>query len=181
MILLAFRTRKHYSLKQEDTWMAKRSNTSIDLDAETRAEVIQILNQHLADTFDLYSQTKQAHWNVKGPQFIALHELYDTLATELVGHVDTIAERVTALGGAADGTARMAAAASRLPDYPGGAIGSLESVQALSERYAALARTTRSAIDKSDELGDMDSADIFTEVSRGLDKALWFLEAHLQK
>jgi starvation-inducible DNA-binding protein len=75
----------------------------------------------------------------------------------------------------------MAAAASRLPDYPGGAIGSLESVQALSERYAALARTTRSAIDKSDELGDMDSADIFTEVSRGLDKALWFLEAHLQK
>jgi len=161
--------------------MPKKSNTSIDLDPETRAEVNRILNQQLADTFDLYSQTKQAHWNVKGSQFIALHELYDKLATELLDHVDTIAERVTALGGVAEGTARMAVAASRLPDYPGGTVGSMESVQALAERYAALARTTRAAIDRTDELGDMDAADIFTAVSRALDKALWFLEAHLVK
>ena len=161
--------------------MPKKSNTSIDLDAETRAEINSILNQHLADTFDLYSHTKQAHWNVKGSQFFQLHELYDKLATELLDHVDTIAERVTTLGGAAEGTARMAVAASRLPDYPDGSVASLESVQLLAERYAALATTTRDAIDKTDELGDIDTSDLFTGVSRGLDKALWFLEAHLQK
>ena len=113
--------------------------------------------------------------------FSSFHESYDKLATELLGHVDTIAERVTTLGGAAEGTARMAVAASRLPDYPGGPVGSMESVQSLAERYAALAATTRDAIDKTDELGDIDTSDVFTEVSRALDKALWFLEAHLQK
>jgi len=161
--------------------MPKKTNTSIDLDAETRAELNKLLNQHLADTFDLYSHTKQAHWNVKGSQFFQLHELYDKLATELLDHVDTIAERVTTLGGAAEGTAHMTVGASRLPDFPNGPVGSQESVQALSERYAALAATTRAAIDKSDDLGDIGTSDLFTGVSRGLDKALWFLEAHLQK
>jgi starvation-inducible DNA-binding protein len=158
----------------------KTYKTSIDLDAETREQMIALLNQQLADTFDLYSQTKQAHWNVKGPQFFQLHELFDQLATSLLGHVDTIAERATALGGTALGTARMSSAASRLPEYPVTVSGSLESVEALSERYAALATTSRQAIDKADEQGDMDTADVFTEVSRDLDKSLWFLEAHIQ-
>jgi starvation-inducible DNA-binding protein len=158
----------------------KTYKTSIDLDAETREQVIVLLNQQLADTFDLYSQTKQAHWNVKGAQFFQLHELFDQLATSILGHVDTIAERATALGGTALGTARMSAAASRLPEYPSTVSGSLESVEALTERYAVLATTSREAIDKSDELGDMDTADVFTGVSRDLDKSLWFLEAHLQ-
>jgi starvation-inducible DNA-binding protein len=158
----------------------KLHKTSIDLDAETREQVVTLLNQQLADTFDLYSQTKQAHWNVKGAQFFQLHELFDKLAAELLEHVDTIAERATTLGGTALGTARMAAAKSRLPEYSTETVGGRESVEALVKRYAELAATTRAAIDRSDELEDLDTADLFTGVSRGLDKSLWFLEAHLQ-
>jgi starvation-inducible DNA-binding protein len=158
----------------------KTYKTSIDLDAETREQMIALLNQQLADTFDLYSQTKQAHWNVKGHQFFQLHELFDQLATGVLGHVDTIAERATALGGTALGTARMSAASSRLPEYPSNVSGSLESVETLTERYAALAASSREAIDKADKAGDIDTSDVFTEVSRDLDKSLWFLEAHLQ-
>jgi starvation-inducible DNA-binding protein len=155
-------------------------HTRIDLAPDMREMVSALLNQQLADTFDLYSQTKQAHWNVKGAQFYPLHELFDKLAGELEGYVDLIAERVTTLGGTAMGTVRLSSAASRLPEYPLDAIGSLPSVEALVARYASLAATTRAAIDMATEHGDMDTADLFTEVSRGLDKALWFLEAHLQ-
>lgn len=159
----------------------KTFSTQIDLAAETREEMIALLNRQLADTFDLFSQTKQAHWNVKGAQFYQLHELFDELAGLLLGFVDQIAERATALGGAAQGTVRMAADATRLSEYPSGGIDSLTSVEALAGRYAALAETTRKAIDAADQAGDMSTADLFTEVSRGLDKSLWFLEAHLQK
>ncbi|MGH9843007.1 MAG: DNA starvation/stationary phase protection protein Dps [Blastocatellia bacterium] len=158
----------------------KLHKTSIDLDSETREQVVALLNQQLADTFDLYSQTKQAHWNVKGMHFIQLHELFDQLATGLLPHVDDIAERVTTLGGTAMGTARMAAGASLLPEYSADTIGSRESVEALIKRYAALAASTRAAIDTADDLGDADTADLFTAVSRELDKSLWFLEAHVQ-
>src|SRR5262245_51051904 len=126
----------------------KLHKTSIDLDAETRQQAIELLNQQLADTFDLYSQTKQAHWNVKGMHFIQLHELFDKLAAELLEHVDTIAERSTALGGTALGTARMSAAKSRLPEYSEDIFEGRESVEALVERYADLAATTRAAIDR---------------------------------
>jgi len=158
----------------------KMHKTSIDLNSETREQVVALLNQQLADTFDLYSQTKQAHWNVKGMQFMQLHELFDQLAGDLLPHVDEIAERVTSLGGTAMGTARMAGGTSRLPEYSAETIGGRESVEALVTRYAALAASTRAAIEAADELGDADTADLFTSVSRGLDKSLWFLEAHLQ-
>ncbi len=160
--------------------MGKMHKTSIDLDGETREQIVALLNRQLADTFDLYSQTKQAHWNVKGAQFFQLHELLDKLAGDVLGHVDTIAERATTLGGTALGTARMSAAASRLPEYPADVIGSRESVEALVARYSTLAASTRAAIDTADGLGDADTADLFTGVSRDLDKSLWFLEAHLQ-
>ena len=159
----------------------KTFSTQNDLAAETRKKMIDLLNAQLADTFDLFSQTKQAHWNVKGAQFYPLHKLYDELAAELLGYVDLIAERATALGGAAQGTVRMAAGAIRLAEYPAGGVDSLPSVDALAKRYAALAKTTRKAIDEADKAKDMDTADLFTEISRGLDKSLWFLEAHLQK
>lgn len=159
----------------------KYHKTSIDLDSETREQIVTLLNQQLADTFDLYSQTKQAHWNVKGPHFIQLHELFDTLAAEVLPYVDDIAERATSLGGTAYGTARMSSAASRLPEYPADTFDGIESVKALVERYAALATTTRAAVDTADDLGDVDTADLFTGVSRGLDKSLWFLEAHIQE
>jgi starvation-inducible DNA-binding protein len=160
--------------------MTKMYATKNDLDFEKREQIIAVLNQQLADTFDLYSQTKQAHWNVKGEQFFQLHELFDKLATEVLDYVDTIAERATALGGTALGTAKMSASASRLPDYPVDVVGSLDSVRTLVERYANLAASSRAAIDTATEFGDLDTADMFTEVSRGLDKSLWFLEAHLQ-
>lgn len=167
---------------QEDSRPAMRMvKTHHDLPEDTREEMILLLNNQLADTFDLFSQTKQAHWNVKGPEFYQLHELYDELAGQLLEYVDLIAERATALGGAATGTVRMAAQASRLPEFKDGPVGSRESIQLLVERYAGLAESTRQGIDTADESGDADTADLLTEVSRGLDKALWFLEAHIQE
>jgi starvation-inducible DNA-binding protein len=158
----------------------KTYKTRIDLPAEVREEMIALLNQQLADTFDLYSQAKQAHWNVKGAQFFQLHELFDSLAGEAVGYVDLIAERVTALGGTAAGTVRMSAAASRLDEYPLDVSRGLASVEALVSAYASSAESTREAIEVAERAGDADTADLFTEVSRGFDKSLWFLEAHLQ-
>lgn len=155
--------------------------TRIDIPKETRYEMIALLNQHLADTFDLYSQTKQAHWNVKGDDFYQLHLLFDELAEELLGYVDMIAERATALGGEALGTARMAATASRLPEYPENVFVGMETVSALVDRYSRLAETAREAIATAEKAEDMDTSDLFIEVSRALDKRLWFLEAHLQK
>ncbi len=155
--------------------------TSIDIPAGTRAEIIGLCNQQLADTSDLYSQIKQAHWNVKGPEFISLHLLYDSLAEEIEPYVDMIAERVTALGGYATGTTRMAAANSRLPEFPTDVTLGLETVEALVERYANYAASTRAAIEESDKAGDQSTADLFTEISRVVDKGLWFLQAHLQK
>ena len=119
--------------------------TRNDLPLEIREKIVTLLNQHLADTFDLYSQTKQAHWNVKGPQFFQMHELFDKLAEEVEDLVDMIAERATSLGGIAQGTARQAAAASRLPDYPAEAITGAQHLEAVVVCFAALAVTTRAA------------------------------------
>ena len=154
--------------------------TRNDLNESLRSQMIALLNQQLADTFDLFSQIKQAHWNVKGMDFIQLHELFDDLAEQAEGYVDLIAERATTLGGTALGTVRMAAAASRLTECPEQLGGSKGAVEVLVDRYANVAGTTRKAIDVSAEAGDADTSDLFTEVSRGLDKGLWFLEAHLQ-
>jgi starvation-inducible DNA-binding protein len=154
--------------------------TKIDLSADTRGKVVALLNQQLADTFDLFSQIKQAHWNVKGLHFIALHELFDKLAEETEDYVDDIAERATALGGVAVGTARAAGKVSRLAEFPLEGLHGKAAVEALVERYAALAASTRKAIETAASLGDAGTSDLFTGVSRGLDKSLWFLEAHLQ-
>jgi starvation-inducible DNA-binding protein len=151
-----------------------------DLPVQTREQMIALLNQQLADTSDLYSQAKQAHWNVKGPQFFQLHELFDELAKALEQYVDLLAERVTALGGDAMGTDRTVAAASRLPDYPETLAGGLQHVATLAERYAHYAFTTRTATNAAADAGDAGTADLFTEISRGVDKHLWFLEAHLE-
>lgn len=154
--------------------------TRNDVGQDTRQKMVDLINQQLADTFDLMSQTKQAHWNVKGPHFIALHEMFDVFAAGLAGYVDMIAERCTALGGYAMGTARMAAANTSLEEYPTNVIRDMDHVQALAERYAALGKSLREAIEESDDAGDKDTSDMFTEMSRDVDKWLWFLEAHLQ-
>lgn len=155
-------------------------STRIDIVEASREELVQLLNARLADTFDLYSQLKQAHWNVKGSDFIQLHKLYDDVAEIVLEHVDMIAERATALGGLALGTARMAAAASTLDEYPVGAVDGMDTVSAIADRLAGYGASVRAAIDAAVDLNDQDTADLFTEVSRAIDKHLWFVEAHLQ-
>ena len=159
--------------------MAKHEGTRIDVAPKLRTNMVALLNQQLADTLDLQTQVKQAHWNVAGPHFIALHELFDKFAEELEGPVDDIAERITSLAGVAYGSARMAAQASRLKEFPDGRIDGMKAVAALADRYAQLAKSTRAAIDTAAKQGDADTSDLFTGISRELDKALWFLEAHL--
>jgi starvation-inducible DNA-binding protein len=154
--------------------------TAVGLPAATRVAMIELLNQELADTTDLYSQTKQAHWNVKGIHFYQLHLLFDQLAEKRQGEADELAERATELGGYALGTVRMAAASSRLPEIPTDINAGDDYVRALVERYGIHANSMRAAIDEADEAGDKDTADLFTEISRELDKDLWFLQAHLQ-
>lgn len=168
---MATRTKEH---------TVRMVKTSMDLSKDTRQEMVQMLNQNMADLFDLFSQTKQAHWNVKGPQFFQLHKLYDELADMILPHVDTVAERITALGGAATGTVRMAARSTRLSEFAEGPIGSMESVRMLADCYAALAKHTREAIDIAEEAKDMVTSDLMIEVTNDLDKALYFLESHLQ-
>jgi starvation-inducible DNA-binding protein len=153
--------------------------TKNDLPEGVRTKVVQLLNERLADGIDLQTQTKQAHWNVKGPNFIALHELFDQVNAAVEGYVDEIAERAVQLGGVAEGTARMVARRSSLAEYPP-AVDGRSHVEALSSALAAFAKSARKAIDDANELRDLDTADIFTEISRGLDKWLWFVEAHLQ-
>jgi starvation-inducible DNA-binding protein len=155
--------------------------TRIDIPEEQRTRLVALLNRQLADTLDLYSQTKFAHWNVKGSDFIQLHLLYDQLAEHLIGHVDLIAERATTLGGTALGTARMSAKASTLEEFPATSLNGMDSVKALADRFAAYAQSTRNSIEESEKLEDTDTSDLFTEVSRQIDTDLWFLEAHIQE
>jgi starvation-inducible DNA-binding protein len=157
----------------------KEFATRNDIPHRTRATMITLLNQQLADTFDLYSQTKQAHWNVKGINFYQLHLLFDEAAESIFEYVDMIAERVTALGGYAQGTARMAAASSRLAEFPTDLTDGRQMVAVLAERFAQYGATTRAAINTAAEDGDQSTSDLFTEISRTVDKQLWFLEAHL--
>ena len=160
---------------------ARSFDTRIDIPVATRTEMVELLNARLADASDLYSQTKQAHWNVKGSDFIQLHELFDSLAGAVLGFVDLIAERATALGGEALGTVRMAAAASSLDEFPRDSYDGMDAVDTLASAYATFGRAVRAAADAADAAGDTDTNDLFVEISRGIDKSLWFLEAHLQK
>jgi starvation-inducible DNA-binding protein len=142
--------------------------------------MIELLNQELADTSDLFSQTKQAHWNLKGPNFYQLHLLFDQLAEKREDEADELAERATTLGGYATGTVRMAAASSQLPELPTDIDAGMDYVQALVERYADHAAHVRAGIEQADKAGDLDTADLLTQISREVDKDLWFLQAHLQ-
>ena len=154
--------------------------TKNDLPEAGRLEAIGLLNQRLADCIDLQTQCKQAHWNVKGPTFIALHKLFDEINEDVEGYVDLIAERVVQLGGIAEGTVGVVADRSTLVDYPLALATGAEHVAALSDALAAFGRTARVGIEEMNELEDADSADILTEISRGVDKWLWFVEAHQQ-
>jgi starvation-inducible DNA-binding protein len=154
--------------------------TENDISPSRRSELNALMNQRLADAVDLQMQMKQAHWNVKGPHFIGLHELFDEIDEAVESYVDLIAERIVQLGGIAEGTVRSAAARSRLEEYPLTIADGQAHVEAVAKALSTFGREARQTIDQADELGDADGADIFTEVSRGIDKWLWFVEAHSQ-
>jgi starvation-inducible DNA-binding protein len=155
-------------------------STRIDLSAKTRARMVAVLNGRLADALDLQLQAKQAHWNVKGPSFIALHELFDKVAVETSGHVDELAERITALGGIAEGTVQAVAGRSRLDPYPLEISDGRAHLDALAAALAKFGKAVRKSIDDAAKAGDADTSDLFTGISRAADKNLWLLEAHLQ-
>lgn len=155
--------------------------TKNDIPEAVRGKIIDILSARLADSADLMLQAKQAHWNVKGPTFIALHELFDKIVDDAEEYMDLIAERVIQLGGTAEGTLRVAARKSALDEYPLTITSGRDHADALSSVLAKYGKAIRRAIDESDELGDKDTADLFTQVSRGVDKWLWFVEAHIHQ
>jgi len=151
----------------------------IDLATDVRDGAVALLQARLADAVDLEAQLKQAHWNVKGRDFFQLHELFDRIHDEVEGFVDTLAERITSLGGVADGRVATAAAQTTLPTYPLEAVTGAEHLNAVAIALAGFGRGVRADIDRATALGDADTADVFTELSRETDKQLWFVEAHL--
>jgi starvation-inducible DNA-binding protein len=158
----------------------KLHSTQNDLREKTRLTMIDLLNQQLADVLDLGLQSKQAHWNVKGPNFIGLHELFDKVAEEVEEFTDDTAERAVELGGVALGTIQVISKNSRLAIYPLDLASGKGHVAALSGALAKFGASTRAAIDTAAHSGDADTADLFTGISRGVDKLLWMVEAHAQ-
>ncbi len=152
--------------------------TRNDLSSTTRSRMVALLNARLADALDLSMQAKQAHWNVKGPSFFQLHELFDAVAEAVEVSIDDLAERAVQLGGIAEGTVQVVHERSSLRPYPLGIVSGADHVKALTEAIAVVARATRAAIEEADKAGDKDTSDLFTEISRSLDKQLWLVEAH---
>jgi len=159
---------------------ARLFSTKNDLPESIRLEVIPLLNQRLAECIDLQTQCKQAHWNVKGPSFIGLHKLFDDINESVEGYVDLIAERIVQLGGIAEGTIGAVEGRSTLIDYPLALSTGAEHVAALSDALSGFGRAARLGIEEMQELKDADSADMLTDISRGVDQWLWFVEAHQQ-
>ena len=176
----AVKAEKNQNSTTENAPSRPVARTSNDLPADTRSEMIKLLNLRLADCIDLQTQTKQAHWNVRGPSFWGLHKLFDKVNEAVEEYVDLIAERAAQLGGEVEGTAREVAGRSSLPEYPKGLLGGRDSAKALSAALSAFGKQARSAIDAAEEAEDADTSDMFTEISRGIDQWLWFVEAHLQ-
>ncbi len=155
--------------------------TRNNLSSNAKSVSIDLLNARLADGIDLALATKQAHWNLKGPQFIGIHLMLDGFRTEQDEWNDTMAERAVQLGGTALGTTQTVSAMTKLAPYPTDTYAVADHLAALIDRFSTYANALHDSIDQADEAGDADAADIFTEVSRGIDKQLWFLEAHVQE
>ena len=149
-----------------------------DLKENTRKNITTLLQARLSEAIDITLQAKQAHWNVKGTNFIALHELFDTVHSEFDDYADLIAERIMALGGQSFGTARFVADNSSLPEYPLTAVKQADHIDALATAMAAFAAATRQAISESSALGDEITADIFTEITRAVDKSIWLVQSN---
>jgi len=169
--------KKNIPISKEEPTMYETMN---DLPKPARIALNQLMNQRLADAVDLQSQVKQAHWNVKGPSFIGLHKRFDEVDEAVESYVDLSAERIVQLGGIAEGTVRVSASRTRLPEYPLDIEDGATHVEALARALSTFGEAARATINEVDALDDKDTADIFTEISRGIDKWLWFVEAHSQ-
>ena len=166
---------------KDQTTGARLHRTNNDLKNNAKAVAAELLQKALQTGIDLALVTKQAHWNLKGLQFIGVHLMLDGFRKDQDEYNDTMAERLTQLGGTAKGTTQEVAQGTRLPPYPTDIYAVTDHLKALIDHYAIHANAIRASIEEADEAGDADTADIFTEVSRGLDKQLWFLEAHVQE
>ena len=153
--------------------------TPSQLPEAARTELVRTLNERLADGLDLHSQIKVAHWNVRGPQFPALHPLFEQFADQLAAHNDAIAERAVTLGGLAVGSTRAVAKTSRLPDYPADTTRDLDHVKLLAERFEAYLAGVRESRGIGEKLGDTDTVDLLTGVITEFEKNSWFLRATL--
>ncbi len=167
-------------VKHPEQQVQRTFSTRNDIPAAKRSACCQLLNITLAATLDLWTQLKQAHWNVKGKDFYQLHLLFDEVATTVYEYIDMVAERITALAGVANGTVRQSTHNSFLPEYPSIPISEKEHLEALADRLAAYVKHVRDAIEKTAELDDQVSNDLYIEIARAVDQKLWFIEAHLQ-
>jgi starvation-inducible DNA-binding protein len=149
------------------------------LSQNIRTQSVELLNRHLAAAIDLHGQLKQAHWNVRGPSFIGVHELFDKVAGEAESYSDLIAERAAGLGGAAEGTVQVASERSFLIPYPLRIADENQHIFAVAATLAAFGQSARDAIGQSETVGDADTADLFTAISRGVDHQLWLVESHV--
>jgi len=154
--------------------------TRNDMSEDLRISVVKLLNDRLADAIDLQLQSKQAHWNVRGPHFLSLHELFDQVYEKAQEFVDEIAERAAALGGVVEGSISTVASRTKLPIFPPTASDGRDCVDALSKALAAFGKQVRAAVETADQAGDLGTADLFTQVSREVDKQLWMVESHLE-
>lgn len=144
-----------------------------------RAQSIEILNRHLVAAVDLHAQVKQAHWNVRGPGFIAIHQLFDMVAAEIETYSDMLAERAGGLGGVAHGTVQTAAANTFLVPYVVGTADERTHAFAIAGSLAGFGQSLQAAIRNVTEFGDVNTADLLTEISRGVDRQLWLVESHV--
>jgi starvation-inducible DNA-binding protein len=170
------RVLKHPGAKSDE----RLFESKVSIPENNRRALIDLLNARLADTIDLQTQAKFAHWNVKGEDFYPLHLLFDSIAEHVEDAVDLIAERITALGGRANGTARQVVANSSIKEYDLNVMHGMDHVRALLDRLAAVANAARKTIDQCDDLQDKASSDVFTEIVRAADKDIYFLQSHLQ-
>ena len=154
-------------------------SSRIDLSDHVRKQSVALLQARLSDCLDLETQLKQAHWTVRGLNFYQLHQLFDALHGEVEEFTDTIAERIASIGGVPDGRAKTTAANSSLYEYSLETHGGESHLKAVAAVLAQFGKALRADIDAAAELGDADTSDVFTEVSRAIDKQLWFVEAHL--
>jgi starvation-inducible DNA-binding protein len=158
---------------------SRMQSTHNTLPTNVRAQSVELLNKHLAAAIDLHAQVKMAHWNVRGPGFIAIHELFDSVSEKVEDYSDLLAERAGGLGGTAHGTIQIAADKSFLVPYPHGIADAASHVFAVASSLAAFGQSARAAIDAATKFGDVDTADLFTEISRGIDLQLWFVESNI--